>query len=83
MPAQRESIYGKRISEFAVGACPDFRRHGTLFENRTPEMVATTSSDQPTSALEDAEQWRNFFAADVRSLAAEIFVHICGAVDYE
>ena len=80
MSVPRQSIYGKRISDFAVGSCPDFRRHGTLTEASEHEMVATTSSDQPSS-VEDADQWRSFFAADVRSLASEIAVHMCGALD--
>ena len=82
LPAQRESIYGKRISDFAVGSCPDFRRHGTLTEGSEHEMVVTTNSDQPTS-VDDAERWRSLFAADVRTLASEIFVHICGAEDLQ
>ena len=47
-----------------------------------PAGVAMPSADQPPAAepqtADDQDQWKAFFAADVRSLAQEIFVHICG-----
>ena len=39
------------------------------------------NADQPTDTPlteDDEDQWEEFFAEDVRSLASEIFVHICG-----
>ena len=43
--------------------------------------VAKPSADQPPDVPQtddDRDQWKAFFAADVRALAQEIFVHICG-----
>ena len=91
----RESVYGKQISEFAVGQCPAYRRHRTLRQAEpvapdrnfqrcnnsasfVPQPAASADSTAEASAEDtDASQWESFFAKDVRSLAAEIFVHIC------
>lgn len=88
--SKRESVYAKTISHFAVGQCPAYRRHGALKrEQATPDgqsrrHAAGASGDagEATGATptEDdaASRWESSFAQDVRGLAAEIFVHICG-----
>ena len=129
---QRTSVYDKRITDFAVGQSPDYRRHGTMKrdgngslmfikgEGNTESNGLTDGSDLPVPAIlmhdevkgdgntesngltdgsalpvpsilmhDEVETqatstddcsgtWENFFATDVRNLAQEIFVHICG-----
>ena len=43
---KRESVYSNTISQFAVGQCPSYRRHGTISAKDPPPGAATTSSDQ-------------------------------------
>jgi len=88
----RESVYGKRISEFAVGQCPKYRRHDSLKKTIDPHGKSRRDEGAPTEGGDsvgdveglgsnpDGEQsrWQSCFAQDVRELAAEIFVHICG-----
>ena len=89
---QRKSIYNKLLSEFAVGQCPGYRRHGPL--KRSPKGVdgpngltdgtvcgqhrKPTLECEATLREDTAERWEQFFAEDVRKLASELFVHICG-----
>ena len=101
---QRTSVYDKRITDFAVGQSPDYRRHGTMKrdgngslmfikgEGNTESNGLTDGSALPvpsilmhdevetlaTSTDDCAGTWEDFFATDVRNLAQEIFVHICG-----
>ncbi|CAK0796442.1 unnamed protein product, partial [Prorocentrum cordatum] len=80
----RVSIYTKRVSEFAVGQCPEYRRRGAL--KRTdpappdPQSRRSGAGLSAAAAAEDvgASQWEHKFFKDVRSLAQEVFVHICG-----
>jgi len=67
----RESVYGKSISNFAVGLCPAYRRHGPLKHSTSCADGATLQEDHPS-------HWESLFVKDVRHLATEIFVHICG-----
>ena len=61
------STYAKVISEFAVFRCPDHRRRGTLHQR------SDLSADE-----QSADSWEKVFTEDVRSLAEEILVHVCG-----
>jgi len=93
--APRTSVYDKSISHFAVGACPKYRRHGTLQRNvsgtttsggatdrvdtaETATNGLTGGAEEAGPATDETERWQSSFAADVRQLAQEIFVHICG-----
>ena len=108
----RESVYGKSISQFAVGSCPAYRRRGPLrnSEEIAPnsksgrcdgdashesaeeitgttqsflldlgpsDSVAAATTTKPTEGV-GPQQWEFSFAQDVRKLAQEMFVHICG-----
>ena len=79
----RQPVYGETIGEFAVGRTPAFRRHGSLTEGPpiAPDRLSGRSDVAP--AVEDASRWQRSFAADVRSLATELFVHICGDSCYK
>ena len=61
------STYSKVVSEFAVFTCPDHRRRGAL--HRRGDL--STGEQSPHS-------WEQAFTEDVRSLAEEILVHVCG-----
>ena len=80
----RESVYKKPISDFAVGQCPGYRRHGPLKKQDPvpPDGQSAGSVVGPQTSLfaeaRSAEEWQDLFGKDVRSLASEIFVHICG-----
>ena len=78
---KRESVYSKPISNFAVGQCPNYRRLHTISATMAQSDVAKPSADQlpdVPSRHDDRDQWTESFYADVRALAQEIFVHICG-----
>ena len=61
------STYSKVVSEFAVFKCPDHRRRGAL--HRRGDLSAGEQSPH---------SWEQAFTEDVRSLAEEILVHVCG-----
>ena len=85
--APRESVYSKRLNEFAVSWCPKYRRLPTVrapVRSEPPESACGLGADDaapgPRGCPDDATAavWERLFAEDVRALAAEILVHICG-----
>ena len=76
----RESVYGKTLSEFAVGQYPAYRRRGPLKPSSELARSRTTpcADCEKANPDEDASRWESAFAKDVRELAQEIYVHICG-----
>ncbi|CAK0876829.1 unnamed protein product [Prorocentrum cordatum] len=81
-----ESVCGKPISDFAVGKCPLHRRRAALrsSEREPPESqsgrsaTAVPSAEAVAAGEAGAGEWEASFTKDVRSLATDIFVHICG-----
>ena len=88
----RESVYGERLSEFAASACPAYRRLGVCrATTRSADVcdhpdTATTSAGgagaEEISPL-DADTWESRFGDDLRRLATEIPIHICGESCYK
>ena len=71
----RESVYTKRLNEFEVAHCPAYRRMGTV---RAARDSAESSSQHEIVGGLGADAWEDQFGRDVRRLATEILVHICG-----
>jgi len=71
----RESVYTKRLNEFEVAHCPAYRRMGTV---RAARDSAESSSQHEIVGGLGADAWEEQFGRDVRRLATEILVHICG-----
>ena len=85
----------KRLSEFAVARCPRYRRHGTLRSDSgrnsdkdasrgCPETISISQKDngEATQTI-PAGSWEYMFSQDIRELAREILVHICGESCYK
>ena len=83
----RQSVYTKRLGEFAVSRCPSYRRLGSVRaeagsagDGAGPQPGASTEgalAEQQRVSFSvpgclDAQQWEQEFGEDVRSLAAEI-----------
>ena len=93
--APRESVYSKRLNEFAASACPSFRRLGTVGLAPGPaDAAAGSDADLDADATPaapsgveihglDADAWELQFGEDVRRLASEILIHICGDSCYK
>ena len=69
----RESVYGKAISQFAVGQSPAYRRHGTLKDAdpaRHDGQSRRSAGEQPAASAEEvsADRWESFFAQDLWGL---------------
>ena len=84
----RASIYSKRLNEFAVASCPKYRRLGTVCAHKAEVDCSAASDDNAYPASTsihglDANEWMTGFAADVRNLATEILIHICGESCYK
>ena len=79
----RPSVYTKRLNEFAVCGCPKYRRLGTVraFGN-SEDKPANDSNDVEVFGF-PADTWMEKFGADVRRLATEILIHICGESCYK
>ena len=80
----RVSVYGKRLDEFAVSKFPSYRRHSVL---RWPcqedaERFHRSDEHELLDAM-SAGVWEKLFAQDVKELAREILVHICGESCYK
>ena len=79
--AVRCSVYSKRLSEFAVSRCPSYRRL-PAFRQVVEAMTSSVDAHTPGRAVpagdDDAETWQRLMGRDVRDLAAEILVHMCG-----
>ena len=80
----RESVYSKRLNEFAASSCPSFRRMGTVrLASKPANSCASSQPDGADAGVEEvnapgADAWELRFGEDVRRLAGEILVHICG-----
>ena len=82
----RESVYSKRLNEFAASACPSFRRLGTITPgsaDAATEQDNGVASNAPKIQGLDANAWEVHFGEDVRKLASEILIHICGDSCYK
>ena len=93
--APRESVYRKRLDDFAVSGCPNYRRLGSLHHAHRAELPLASSTACPDTELEaerqalggsgiaSADVWERLLGEDVRTLAREILVHICGDKCYK
>ena len=70
-----------RLNEFAVSRCPSYRRlpaFRQVVEATTSSVGAHTPGRAAPAGDGDAELWQRLMGRDVRDLAAEILVHMCG-----
>ena len=73
----RESIYAMFDSRFAVAKCPSYRRPGSHFQ-LTEESRRRLGTNPSGKRSQCKEQWQTSFVEDVRSLAPELLVYVCG-----
>ena len=79
--AKRRLHFAKRLSDFAVSRCPSYRRLPVF---RHTVHATTSSADAPALRCaapvddDDSELWQRLMGSDIRALATEILVHICG-----
>ena len=76
--AVRASVFSKRLSEFAVSRCPSYRRPPAFRQATASSVDAPAPGLAAPAGGNDAEIWQRLLGDDVRELAAEILVHICG-----
>ena len=81
-PAPRESVYTKRLHEFAVSTFPSYRRLSTMHASEviSDEGVGSKTREKVGAIVGglDADTWEYKFGEDVRRLATEILIHVCG-----
>ena len=82
----RDSVYKKRLHEFAVSECPKYRRLGTLRNSSSDASNDALAPQEPQAPRIEglgSDDWRDRFGADVRRLATEVLIHICGESCYK
>ena len=80
----RTSVYSKRLNDFEVSRCPSYRRLGAMRIAAAAD-AGESNNDAGADQIDglSAAAWEQQFGQDVRRLATEILIHICGDSCYK